>query len=248
MAQFADARYGWAMAKSVPLTSSVPLGVGYYTVPEAARLLRMPARNARRWLGGYTFRHKGVERSMGPLWVPHLPSYDGHIELDFRDLIELRFVHKFTEAGLSLVLIRACLEQARELTNDPRPFSTRRFRTDGRSLFMETIREIGKDSELLDLKKRQYAIGPVLESSFKDLVFDDDVVTHWRPLPGKRSIIIDPTRAFGQPIADEAGIPTVTLSEAVKAEGTAKRVAYLYGVAEAVVKDAETFERSLLAA
>jgi uncharacterized protein (DUF433 family)/DNA-binding transcriptional MerR regulator len=248
MADQADTRYALVMAKNASLATTVPLGVGYYTVPEAARLLRMPARNARRWLGGYTFRHKGVDRPMGPLWVPHLPSHEGHIELDFRDLIELRFIHKFTQAGLSLMLIRACLDQARQLTNDLRPFSTRRFRTDGRSLFMETMREIGKDSELLDLKKQQYAIGPVLESSFKDLEIDDDVVTRWHPLPGKRSIIVDPSRAFGQPIAAEAGVPTITLADAVKAEGTAKRVAYLYGVSEAVVKDADAFERSLLAA
>jgi uncharacterized protein (DUF433 family) len=185
---------------------------------------------------------------MAPLWTPLLPAHEGHVELSFRDLIELRFVHQFNEAGIGLRAIRACLDLAREVAHDPLPFSSRRFRTDGRTIFMETIRGSDSGSELLDLKKRQYVIGRVLERTFKDMDTDDTVVTRWRPFHGKSSIVIDPARSFGQPIADEAGIPTATIADAVKAEGSARRVAYLYGVAEPVVRDAENFERSLLAA
>ena len=238
-----------AMAKTAHITANaVPLGIGYYTVPEAARLLRMPPLTIRRWLGGYTYRTGGLVRHMEPLWKPQLPALDGHIELDFRDLIELRFVHQFNEAGVGINAIRASLKLAQEVADDPLPFSTRRFRTDGKTIFMETIRESGKESQLLDLKRKQYAISRVLERTFKDLDTDDEVVTRWRPYHGKASIVIDPTRAFGQPIADETGIPTATLADAVKAEGSSKRVAYLYGVAETVVRDADNFERSLLAA
>ena len=34
-------------------TLEIPLGIGYYTVPDAARLLRIPDVNIRRWLVGY---------------------------------------------------------------------------------------------------------------------------------------------------------------------------------------------------
>jgi uncharacterized protein (DUF433 family) len=237
------------MSKPAHETSNVVyLGVGYYTLPEAARLLRMQALTVRRWLGGYSYRDDGVERHMAPLWTPMLPAHDGHIELTFRDLIELRFVNQFNEAGVGLRAIRTCLNLAREVAGDSHPFSSRRFRTDGRTIFMETIRESDKDSELLDLKQRQYVIGRVLERTFKDMDIDDAAVTRWRPYNGKASIVIDPTRSFGQPIANDAGIPTATIADAVKAEGSAKRVAYLYGVAETVVRDADSFERSLLAA
>ena len=33
-------------------TTDIPLGIGCYTVPEAARLLRMRPLDIRRWLGG----------------------------------------------------------------------------------------------------------------------------------------------------------------------------------------------------
>ena len=96
---------------------SVPLGVGYYTVPEAARLLKIAPRNINRWLGGYTY--KGGR--MPPLWTPELPAFEDHLEIGFRDLIELRFVNAFLEAGLGLKTIRHCLDYAQDAsrTNDP---------------------------------------------------------------------------------------------------------------------------------
>lgn len=225
----------------------VPLGVGYYTVPEASRLLKIPARNIRRWLGGYSHINKGERVDIPPLWKPQLPQYDDHIELGFRDLIELRFVQKFIDAGLGLKSIRNCLEYAKECVEDDRPFSTRRFQTDGRTIFLDTLRNTG-DGELLDLKKHQYVLKQIIERTFKDLDIEHHAVVRWRPFNGKSSIIIDPARAFGQPIAAKAGVPTIALADAVKAEGSEQRVAALYELSEAVVRDAVKFEEFLLAA
>jgi hypothetical protein len=75
------------MSASVAAAESVPLGIGYYTVPEAARLLGIRRLSIRRWLGGYTFTENGKSRRMPPLWRPQLPEYDHHLELGFRDLI-----------------------------------------------------------------------------------------------------------------------------------------------------------------
>jgi hypothetical protein len=143
-----------------------PLGTGFYTVPEAARLLRASALSVRRWLGGYTFIKKGKEIRMPPLWKPQLPAYEHHLELGFRDLIELRFVKAFLEAGLGLKTIRACLEYARECVNDEHPFSTRRFQTDGRTIFLDSLHRTG-ESELLDLKKRQYVLKQIISARLR---------------------------------------------------------------------------------
>lgn len=183
---------------------------------------------------------------MPPLWKPQLPAYEHHIELGFRDLIELRVIKSFIDAGLSIITVRHCLEYAREYANDDRPFSTRRFQTDGRTIFLESLRRTGED-ELLDLKDRQYVIKRVIARTFKDLDLSDDVVTRWRPFEGKQSIVIDPLRAFGQPIASNYGVPTVVLAEAVKAEGSIERVTRLFDVSASAVRDAVKFEKSLAA-
>lgn len=224
-----------------------PLGIGYYTVPEAARLIRMPARNINRWLGGYTFKSAGKGGQMPPLWTPELPANDAHLELGFRDLIELRFVQAFIEKKLDLRVIRSCMEHARQYVNDVRPFSTRKFQTDGRTIFLDSLQASG-ERELIDLRKGQFVFQGVIERTFKDLDLDNEVVARWRPFRGKDTIVIDPQRSFGQPIAAEFGVPTVALAEAVKSEGSVDRVARLYEVSPAVVRDAVRFEEYLLAA
>ena len=224
-----------------------PLGIGYYTVPEAARLIRMPARNINRWLGGYIFSSRGKTVRMPPLWTPELPAEGPHLELGFRDLIELRFVQAFIEKKLDLRVIRSCMEHARQYVDDDRPFSTRKFQTDGRTIFLDSLQASG-ERELVDLRKGQLVFQGVIERTFKDLDLDDDVVARWRPFKGKDSIVIDPQRSFGQPIAAEFGVPTVALAEAVKSEGSIDRVARLYEVSSAVVRDAVRFEEYLLAA
>lgn len=112
---------------------------------------------------------------MPALWSPQLPGDEDHIELGFRDLIELRFVKAFMAAGLKLKTIRHCLERAQQTIADERPFSTRRFRTDGRTLFLESVKP-GDKEQLLDLKRQQFVIKQTIERTFKDLDIEENAV------------------------------------------------------------------------
>jgi len=182
---------------------------------------------------------------MPPLWQPQLPPDGNQLQLGFRDLIELRFVQAFIAAGLKLQTIRACIEYAREIVGDDHPFSTQRFQTDGKTIFLESVRGSG-EAEVLDLSKKQYAIRQVIERSFKDLDIEDRTVSRWRPFKGKTSIVIDPSRSFGQPIAASYGVPTVTLAQAVAAEGSVSEVERLFEVPASVIRDAVAFEKNLM--
>lgn len=139
---------------------------------------------------GLHLRREEVEHRIAPLWSSQWPIIDNHLEIGFRDLIELRFVKAFTGAGVGLLAVRK-IEYARECVNDERPFSTRRFQTDGRTIFLEGIERSG-ETKLLDLKRRQYVFRQVIERTFKDLDIEDDAVARWRPFNGKQSIVIDP--------------------------------------------------------
>lgn len=230
-------------AQETPATP-ILVGIGTYTAPEAARLLSTPVRNLNRWLRGYTYIGAGVRRRMPPLWTSQHAEVEDHLELGFRDLIELRFVKAFVDAGVGLLAIRNCIEYARDCVEDERPFSTRRFRTDGRTIFLESIERYG-DAKILDLKKRQYVFKQVIERTFKDLDIEDGAVARWRPFHGKQSIVIDPARSFGQPIAAKFGVPTVALAEAFHAEGSEEDVARFFDVTVKVVRDAVRFEDGL---
>jgi uncharacterized protein (DUF433 family) len=219
--------------------------VGAYTIPEAALLLRAKEASVRRWVSGYRFKSGADAKSLPPLWRTELPKYDNHIEIGFRDLIELKFVVGFLHAGLRMQVIRRCLEEAAKILEEDRPFSTRKFKTDGRSIFLATVSEDGRSS-LLNLRSKQFVFERIVQQTFKDLDFEHNVVASWRPYKGKQSIVIDPRRSFGQPIVKETGVPTRVLAEAMLAEGDAKVVARFYETTLQSVKDAVAFEKSLV--
>lgn len=224
------------------------LGRGVYGAAEALRLINfgrrsdaVSRRTISRWLRGYT--HDG-QRSP-PLWQPDYASdEENEIEVSFRDLIELRFVRAFRDLGLSLQTIRQCFERAVQEVKDERPFSTRRFRTDGKTIFLEITHGV-LEGELLDLKHRQGVFHRVVEPSLHGLEFDADIVSRW--YPAGKAIVLDPARSFGRPIVAAYGIPAEVLSEAVEIEGSPERVAKLYELPAAAVRDAVEFQRQLAA-
>lgn len=221
------------------------LGVGAYSVPEAARLIGARSATLRRWVLGYQYRDEsGVIRAQSPLW-PLQYEIDEAPVLGFRDLIEARVVSALRGAGLGLQTVRLCLEEAGRIVGDDHPFSTRKFRTDGKRIFLEITRD-AEEPELIDLKARQQVFHRIVAPSFRDLDFDEDAAIRWWPLPNSKNIVIDPQRAFGQPIVAETGISTARIAEAFEAEGrSVTRLAKLYEISTQAVRDALAFEARL---
>jgi uncharacterized protein (DUF433 family) len=129
--------------------------------------------------------------------------------------------------------------------HDERPFSTRRFRTDGRTIFLEITNDV-QEGELIDLKRRQSVFHRIVAPSLRDLEFAADVVARWFPLGSSRkTVVVDPARSFGRPIVVNGGVPTEILSEAVDIEGSAEKAARAYDVPIIAVRDAVIFQQQL---
>ncbi len=212
-------------------------GRGIYTVVEASRLTHVSARRIRYW----------VEDR--PVWQRELPDLGNSWALTFRDLIEVRFVDAFRRHGVSWRAIRLAASTAYEVLETSHPFSTRRFQTDGRTVFTRVVHESGASS-LLDLVERQYAFDEVLgRYLYAGLDFSGlDEPQRWWPLGKKRPVVIDPARQFGQPVSAPEGVPTAVLNASFKAEGSLAGVARVFEVSVKSVKAAIDFERSLQSA
>jgi uncharacterized protein (DUF433 family) len=217
------------------------LGVGLYTPAEAAAYTGIPAAQIRRWLFGYTSDGK----QYAGLWQPQLEGKAEHA-LSFHDLLEIRFVHAFRRHGVSLQAIRRASAHARELYNQPYPFTCKRFQTDGRSIFVTVLEETG-DESLLDLVKKQYAFKQVINASlYRGIDYDNDKAQRWYPLSRNNRVVLDPARNFGKPVLTGSGMTVDAIVSAWHGEEQdVRRVAALYEVPVAEVEAAIQFEQRI---
>jgi uncharacterized protein (DUF433 family) len=222
------------------------LGIGLYTVAEASRLTGISRGRLRRWLRGHTYRAGEAPAISEPVWRRQVPDIDGTLGLGFLDLMEARFVDAFRTASVPWRVIRLCAERAREVAGSDHPFSSPRFRTDGRTIFAEVADRTG-EKQLLDLGKNQLAFGRMIGPSlYAGVEFSvDDMPARWWPMGANQEIVIDPKRSFGQPIVNDGGVPTTVIADAVEAEGSVPKVASLFQLPQHSVRAALRFEKRL---
>lgn len=224
--------------------TSTNFGIGAYSPSEAAKLLRMQPITLRRWLYGYEYDHGDGEVAQPPLWTPQYDADRDGALLGFRDLIEARIINALRKSRIGLPTIRLCIDRAKEILGEEHPFSTRAFKTDGKQIFLE-ITEGVDEPRLIDLKLRQHVFREFILPSLAGIEFGETAAERWWLVPKRKTIVADPERSFGQPIVASAGVLTSRIAQDMKAEGSAERVAYLYGLPISAVRDALGFERGL---
>jgi uncharacterized protein (DUF433 family) len=217
-------------------------GVGAYTLPEAAQLLRMQPVTLRRWFYGYKYDHGDGWVKQPPLWSTQYDSEEDGQLLGFRDLIEARIVRALRNSRIGLPTIRTCINRAREILGDRHPFSTTAFKTDGRKIFLEITADADEPA-LIDLKERQHVFRNFVLPSLSGLEFGDTAAERWWLMGSRKTLVADPERSFGQPIVAKIGLLTSRVVQEVRAEGSPERVAKLYGAPLRAIEDALEFER-----
>lgn len=214
-------------------------GIGLYTLKEAERLTGAPSREVSRWLFGYSFK----DGASPPLWKTQLSEIDEKV-IGFRDLMELRVVKAFRTHDVSLKVIRAAIENARQIFGTDYPFTANRFLTDGRSIFYEALKAHG-EIELTDLVRRQIVFEHIVRPElYAGIEFTaDGQAKRWYPLKNSSVVVLDPEIAFGKPILADYGLRTDTVVDAYRAENSKKMVASLYGIPVSAVEAAIRYER-----
>lgn len=219
------------------------LNMGLYTVPEAARLTRISAGKIRRWIRGYNFRSGQSVHHSDAVWETDIKPLDNKIALSFRDLLELRFVDAFIQAGVSWVTMRRAHAKAQGELQTTHPFCSKQIATDGKSILLQQAKE-DSDQAPVDLVTEQREFTRIVQTFLKDLEFSGDDIVWW-PLGKQRNIVVDPRRNFGQPTLVKSGVPAITLAHSVKANSSVELVARWYEVQQVEVRDAVEFEASL---
>ena len=152
------------------------LGQGFYSVEEAARLIHAKPRTVQRWLFGYEYKGQtagvAVRRRSEGLWTPQYGAEEfSQKALGFLDLLELRVVRAFVNAGVPLLVVRHCLARARDLFGDDYPLTSQRFVTDGETVFWDSVATVNgaanrtEKAELLNLRNGQYTFRDIVQPS-----------------------------------------------------------------------------------
>jgi uncharacterized protein (DUF433 family)/DNA-binding transcriptional MerR regulator len=219
------------------------LNTGLYTVPEAARLTRISAGKIRRWIRGYNFRSGQSVHHSDAVWETDIKPLDNKVALSFRDLLELRFVDAFIQAGVSWVTMRRAHAKAQEELQTTHPFCSKQIATDGKSILLQQAEE-DSDQALINLVTEQQEFTRIVQEFLKELEFSGDDIVWW-PLGKQRNIVVDPKRNLGQPTLVKSGVPSTTLAHSVKVNSSVELVASWYEVQQVEVRDAVEFEASL---
>lgn len=229
-----------------------PLAMGFYTIPEASRLIRVGSpQKIRNWLTGYH------NRKIGPLLKRDFePTHTrASQELSFLDLMEVRFVLHFTEHGVKAQSLRIAAEALRREFGVNHPYATDRvlLTADKADVFViETLNKSAQeadDPKLRSLTTKNYVMYTAIQKLLLPGVEfhrESRLAKIWTPLPERfPSIQINPKRAFGRPIVPQ-GVPTEAIFDAWQAENQDyDKVARWFSLPSIIVKEAVDFERAL---
>jgi hypothetical protein len=169
----------------------------------------------------------------------------------FLDLIDLLFIKKFVEQGISIQRLRQALLEANEVL-DTHHFAHRRFWTDGQEVYLELrSHETDSDALLHLLKNGQWAIAPVIKSKAKQIDFNEvtGFAERWFPLGKEEPVVVDPKFSFGSPSLIKRTVETANVFDLYKAEGrNVERVCKWMDLDAREVNAAVRFETMLAAA
>jgi uncharacterized protein (DUF433 family) len=240
------------------MTEQIPLGVGFYSRAEAARLLKVNPTRLNRWIRGYTYKLRQesesyVKRQKNPVVHVFLPTIESVLALSFVELIELRVIKAFIDKGLPLQRVRVAAERAIDLFGTIHPFASRRVFTDGELVFAEfaghTNRDLPDVIELTKGKHLQIHSGVLLEGYLDEVSFNQDTLLADRgwPLSKIFPVILDPKIAFGAPVIEGTATRTEVIAGTARAM-SADATANLYQLQKRQVEAAVQFEDLLAAA
>src|SRR4051812_668704 len=82
------------------------VGVGVYSISDAARLTRLSQAQVRHWINGYVYRTDGKVKRKPPVLHRQLPILDDNTALGFLDLVEMRVIAALLDKDFSLQWIR----------------------------------------------------------------------------------------------------------------------------------------------
>ena len=208
-----------------------------YTIPEAAKHLRMPPATLRSWVRGRNYPTSSGLRRFKPL--VELPDPNRPL-LSFLNLAEAHVLSACRRRyQVPLPSIRRALNYIAKELNSEHPLLESEFETDGVGLFVTKL------GQLIDATAQgQVVMRELVEQHLQRLDRESDGVIRFypftRPLDASspKSVYIDPRISYGQPVLASNHIPTAAFVERYRAGESIAHLADDYGCKPEDVEEA----------
>lgn len=213
-----------------------PWDVPAYTIPTAARIVRIPSATLRYWVVGRKTVAGGEE---------HLPKPLIHIApgrlryLSFTNLVEAHVLASMRrEHEISMWEVRQALSFVEKELGAKNPLAKEKFRTDGKRLFIERM------SKLIDVRTGQ-EVAKGLDAGFDRIGYEGGLALRFFPyvrsdaeIEQPKRIVLDPRISFGRPVVDGTGIPVDEISGRFDAGDSAATISEEFGMSSELVEEA----------
>ena len=217
-----------------------------YTVAEASHFLGVPDSTFRSWVKGYVRRSGGRADVRGEPIVTVVPGQRVRLaSVPFVGLAEGLVLAGIRRAGVPLQRIRPAVQVLRDELGIPHVLASKRLYTDGAEVLYDFAeRSDDPDAEdvrqLVVVRHGQYVFNEVIDQYLQRIEFADDDYAKLIRLPGYQAatVVVDPTRGFGQPIFGDGGARVEDALSMFWAGESLADVAVEYGVPEPQLEDA----------
>lgn len=171
-----------------------------YTPSEVSRYLRVPAPTVSRWANP---RPDSAERSL----ITAEPAPGGVARIPFIGLAEAYTLRAIRASKVPMQRIRPALERLAHDEGLPHALASERLFTDGAELLLDLAgddREAAR--ELVVVRSGQRVLNDVVRDYLRRVTFHEGYAQAV-PLPafGEGTIVVDPSRGFGQPVFASSG-------------------------------------------
>ena len=221
---------------------SRPAELGRYSIPEAARYLRIPSATLRSWVVGRKYPAADGLHTFRP--IIHIA--DGRQRLlSFENLIEahvlsaLRGTHK-----VSVKDIRTAIRYVERDLGISRLLLSPALKTAGAQLFVERY------GELINVAQSgQLAMRAVLAGYLERVTWEDERLAAFYPFIGRpglsdaKPVLISPDLAFGKPVVARRCIATAVITDRFDAGESIAELAADYDLEAAEIEAAIIYEQ-----
>jgi uncharacterized protein (DUF433 family) len=212
-----------------------------YTTAEAARFLGVPTSTFSTWAKGYVRRAAGRAEVRGAPIISSVEAPRNYPTIPFIGLSEAMVLAAFRKAGVSLQHIRQAVTILEKEIGEEYALASRGVYTDGAVILFDYA-DAADDEELAGLTevvRRQRVFAPVVREYLRriDYAADGWAARLVSPATSRPIVVVDPNRAFGQPIFMHGASRVEDVIDRWKAGDPLVEVAEDFGVPTEDVED-----------